>query len=248
MRYRVIGSDEVSGETMELVVEAADEAEARFKAGARGLITERVEEAGAPAPSEPPRRRAPSPEPSGLDDRDDDRGGRNDKDDDGPEGEVWSGGPSQWINFGKFFLALVGAVVLVLGAVFIPKWLGHDRIVWLAILGALVVPMIYVFVVWLLTRTHRYRVTDQRIEVKTGILTRRVEQVELYRVVDAAPTQTIPQRLLRCGTLTLETTDKSMPTLRLVWVPDHLGLWDRLRPIIAERRRHHRILEGVGEL
>jgi membrane protein YdbS with pleckstrin-like domain len=245
MRYRVIGSDEVSGETMELVVEAADEAEARFKAGARGLITERVEEAGASAPPEPPRRRAPERESSGLDDRDDDRA---QSDDDGPERDVWAGGPSQWINTGKFLLALVAAVVLVLGAVFIPKWLGHDRIVWLAILGALAIPAVYAFVVWLLTRTHRYRVTDQRIEVKTGILTRHVEQVELYRVVDAAPTQTIAQRVVRCGTLTLETTDKSMPSVRLAWVPNHLGLWDRLRPIIAERRRHHRILEGVGEL
>lgn len=240
MRYRVIGADEVSGESMELIVDAKDEADARFKAGARGLRAERVEmDAAAP---EAPRRRAPAREASGLDDRDDRAP------DDGPEHEVWSGGPSQWINTGKFFLALVAAVALVLGAVYIPKWMGRDTIVWPAVLGALVMPAGYAFVVWLVTRTHRYRVTDQRIEVKTGILTRHVEQVELYRVVDAAPTQSITQRVLRRGTLTLQTTDASMPSLTLAWVPDHLGLWDRLRPVIAERRRHHRILEGVGEL
>jgi len=241
MRYRVIGSDEVSGEAMELVVEARSEDDARTKASARGLRPDSVEEADAPAP-EPTRRRAPAHERTGLGDDDDDAVLE------GPERELWVGGPSQWINFKKFAVALFAAVALALGAIYIPRWLGATDTVWIAIVIAIALPGIYAFGVWLVMRAHRYRVTDQRIEVKTGILTRHSEQVELYRIIDAAPTQTLAQRVLRRGTLTMDTTDASMPKLVLAWVPDHLSLWDELRPIIAERRRHHRILEGVGEI
>lgn len=242
MRYRVIGSDEVSGEAMELVVEARSEDDARTKASARGLRPDSVEEADALKPK-PERPRTPARERTGLGDDDDGESVL-----EGPEREVWSGGPSQWVNFKKFAIALVAAVALVLGAIYIPRWLGVTDTVWIAILIAVALPAIYAFCVWLVTRAHRYRVTDQRIEVTTGILTRHSEQVELYRIIDAAPTQTIAQRLLRRGTLTMDTTDASMPKLALSWVPNHLSLWDELRPIIAERRRHHRILEGVGEI
>lgn len=245
MRYRVIGADEVSGEAMELIVEAESADEARFKATARGIRAERVEEADAP-PAPPAQRAAEREERAG--------GGPFDADSSSgeganlPEGVVWVGGPSQWWNAPRFLGAAIAAVALVLGAIYIPKWLGMDRTVWIAVLIAIALPAIYAFYVWLRTRSHRYRVTNERLVIRTGILTRHVEEIELYRIIDAEPRQTLVQRMLRVGRLTLRTTDASMPTVVLDWLPDHLALWDKMRPLITERRKRHRILEGVGEI
>jgi uncharacterized membrane protein YdbT with pleckstrin-like domain len=82
---------------------------------------------------------------------------------------------------------------------------------------------------WRSLGTH-YRITSRRIVVETGVLSKRLEQIDLYRVNDYTVDRPFGQRLLGTGNLLLKTFDKTTPELRIVGVKtDVVALYERLR-------------------
>lgn len=233
MRYRVIGSDEASGEAMELVVAAKSEDEARSKAAARGVRPERVESAGEAAPAAP--RRPQTEDGFGEDD--------GPPVESGPEREVWAGGPSQWVNVKKFTGALVAAVVLTLGAIYIPRWIGVSGTVWIAILITIALPALYAMWVWIETRATNFELTTERIRERSGVFSRRLEEVELFRVKDTEVHQSLAQRIVRLGTVTLHTSDTTCPEFVLRSVPDHEELRNTIRKEVERLRKERKVRE-----
>jgi uncharacterized membrane protein YdbT with pleckstrin-like domain len=88
---------------------------------------------------------------------------------------------------------------------------------------------------WLLPRWwHRgsklYRVTTRRIVVETGVLSKRLEQIDLYRIADYTVDRPFGQRVLGTGNLLLKTFDKSTPELHLKELKtDVVALYEKLR-------------------
>ncbi|WP_369253401.1 PH domain-containing protein [Geodermatophilus amargosae] len=68
-------------------------------------------------------------------------------------------------------------------------------------------------------RTTHTVVTTSRLLVRSGVLTRRGRDVPLSRITDVSSRQTLGQRLLRSGTLTVETAGEG-GALVLETVPD----------------------------
>ena len=89
--------------------------------------------------------------------------------------------------------------------------------------------------IWLLPRwwqrgSKLYRVTTRRIVVETGVLSKRLEQIDLYRIVDYTVERPFGQRVLGTGNLLLKTFDKSMPDLDLHEIAtDVVALYETLR-------------------
>jgi len=89
--------------------------------------------------------------------------------------------------------------------------------------------------IWLLPRLWRslgvrYRITTRRIVVETGVLSKRMEQIDLYRVNDYTVDRPFLQRLLGTGNLFLKTFDKTTPELRIAEIKtDVVGLYEKLR-------------------
>jgi len=98
---------------------------------------------------------------------------------------------------------------------------------------------------WLLPRLwHRgsklYRVTTKRIVVETGVLSKRLEQIDLYRIADYTVDRPFGQRLLGTGNLLLKTFDKSTPELHLHEIKtDVVALYEKLR-VATENERTRR--------
>lgn len=97
---------------------------------------------------------------------------------------------------------------------------------------------------WLLVRLwHRgsklYRLTTRRIVVETGMLSKRLEQIDLYRIVDYTVDRPFGQRLLGTGNLLLRTFDKSTPELNIREIKtDVVALYEKLRAATeAEKTR-----------
>lgn len=65
----------------------------------------------------------------------------------------------------------------------------------------------------------QYFLYPEQIIVQSGILTRRQEEVRLYRVTDVSLRQTLFQRLFRLGTICLTTGDSTSPKLYIRDVP-----------------------------
>ena len=75
-----------------------------------------------------------------------------------------------------------------------------------------------------------YRITSRRIVVETGVLSKRMEQVDLYRINDYTVERPFSQRLMGTGNILLKTMDKTTPELGLRHLKaDVTALYERLR-------------------
>ena len=150
---------------------------------------------------------------------------------------VWRGTPSNWTNFGSYFfcLLLAGGIVAAYFFVTPPQPL---------ILAGLAVPIIWMLSVWIAIRCHRYEITSERVKITTGLLSRKTNELELYRVRDYSVEEPFWLRLVGCGNIVLVTADRTSPSFVLRAVPHAATLKDQIRTH-TERMRQRR---GVREL
>ncbi len=100
---------------------------------------------------------------------------------------------------------------------------------------------------WWRARGISYRVTNRRIVVQTGVLSQRLEQVDLYRVNDYAVERPFSQRLVGTGNLFLKTADKSSPEIALRGIKtDVVALYERVRAAteLDKSRRGVRLVDN----
>lgn len=100
---------------------------------------------------------------------------------------------------------------------------------------------------WWRARGISYRVTNRRIVVETGVLSQRLEQVDLYRVNDYAVERPFSQRLVGTGNLFLKTVDKTSPEIALRGIrTDVVALYERVRAAteLDKSRRGVRLVDN----
>lgn len=150
---------------------------------------------------------------------------------------VWRGTPSQWTNFGAYLFCLIlAAGVIAAYYLVVPAQP-------LILLG-LIVPFLWALSRWIAIRCQRYEVTSERVKITTGLLSRRTNEIELYRVRDYSIVEPFWLRLVGCGNVVLLTADSTSPSLVLRAVPHAATLKDQIRTH-TERMRQRR---GVRSL
>lgn len=107
----------------------------------------------------------------------------------------------------------------------------------------LLLPMILALVRYLRVSNHRYELTGQRLREQKGILFRKSDVLELYRVKDISVDQPLMQRLAGCGRVILQTSDISTPIVVLEAIPDPLAVADLIRDGVERCR----VSKGVRE-
>lgn len=138
------------------------------------------------------------------------------------EEQIWTGSPSQVTNLGVFLLC--GLLALTgLGAMF-------------------ALP----FALWryLVTKCLRYELTSQRLKVHSGVLSKKIEELELYRVRDTQFDQPFFLRLFGLGNVLLVSSDSTTPVSSIHGIRDAQQLRDRLRNLVEERRDLKRVRVG----
>jgi hypothetical protein len=84
------------------------------------------------------------------------------------------------------------------------------------------------------------------VVVETGILSKRMEQVDLYRVSDYTVLRPFGQRVMGTGTLLLRTLDKTSPEVPISGIKtDLVTLYERVRAATEadKSRRGVRVME-----
>ena len=97
------------------------------------------------------------------------------------------------------------------------------------------------------SRSTHYRVTTQRVVVETGLLNKRLDQTDLYRIHDYVVERPLGQRIVGTGNLVLQTVDRTSPAVRLVGLhTDVVALYERLRKATEaeKQRRGVRVLDA----
>jgi uncharacterized membrane protein YdbT with pleckstrin-like domain len=91
-------------------------------------------------------------------------------------------------------------------------------------------------------RSVRYTLTAQRLEVERGILGKRYESIDLWRVGDVVLEQTLVERLRGVGRITVLSTDQVEPQLLVGPVAAAKPLYDHLRDAVAAARKQARVI------
>lgn len=111
-------------------------------------------------------------------------------------------------------------------------------------LGALLVVILTVglgwIYFWLRSLGTRYRITSQRVIVETGVFGKRVDQLDLYRIVDFVVERSLGQRIMGTGTITIDAMDKTSPVTEIRGIRANvMGLYERMRASAElEKQRH----------
>lgn len=165
------------------------------------------------------------------------------------EEEVFDIQPTASAFLGEIFIG----ILMVLIAVGVPLFLRARYNVWYKdplhgpiLAGILLVPLLVGIVlflhVWSKTASLHYRLTTQRLFVRRGLIAKHIDEVELFRVKDITVNQTLFQRILGYGTITILSTDDSNPELNLVGV----GKPIEVKETIRDHYRASRKREGVA--
>jgi uncharacterized membrane protein YdbT with pleckstrin-like domain len=134
---------------------------------------------------------------------------------------------------GEYLIAGIAAIALAAGclAFFAPA------------VPVAVVPCAVVFARARLARAGtRYRLFADRLEVESGIVSRKIENVDLFRVRDAGLRQGILGRMADFGDVYVHSTDSSTPDLHLHGIEAPREFYQELRDAVSRSRAQGRTL------
>ena len=98
--------------------------------------------------------------------------------------------------------------------------------------------------VWYLVSSTRYRLTTQRLFVQTGLIAKKLEEVELFRVKDVTLHQGMIQRLLGVGNVVVLSSDDTTPRLELAGIPAPLEAKEKIRNAFRASRQREGMRMG----
>jgi uncharacterized membrane protein YdbT with pleckstrin-like domain len=82
-----------------------------------------------------------------------------------------------------------------------------------------------------------YTITDERIKIRSGLLGKSYEYIELIRVQDVDFEQSFSERLLKLGDITVRSHDASHPEIILENVRDPQGVYEIIRKALKQVRK-----------
>jgi len=151
----------------------------------------------------------------------------------GPETLLWQGHSSQWLHAWFYLLCLLLTAAIIVAAVMSAG---------IALVG-LVVPFFMAVIRWWLTKTTSYELTSQRLKIDSGILNRRHEELELYRVKDYTLERPFLLRLVGLGNLIMHTSDATTPTVMIRAIAEVQDVREKLRAAVQAERDRKRVRE-----
>ena len=90
----------------------------------------------------------------------------------------------------------------------------------------------------------RYSLSDDRLFLSEGFLNIKDDEILLYRIRDIATSRNLWQRLFGVGTVTVVSSDKTMPTLVLKNVKDPVFVKELIHKQVEEMKIQRRVRFG----
>jgi len=125
------------------------------------------------------------------------------------------------------------------------QWMPH--LAWWVFVAAVVVGAVLLFIPWVKTKTVRYRISNYRVDFEQGLIGRTIDTLEIWHVEDVRFYQSILDRILGVGTITVISTDDTTPQLILRGLPHPKSLFETLKQrIIAVKRQRGVVKMDMG--
>lgn len=87
----------------------------------------------------------------------------------------------------------------------------------------------------------RYSLSSDRLFLSVGFFTIKDEEILLYRIRDINTQRTLWQRMFGVGTVTVCSSDKTMPVLVIKNVKNPLWVKELIHDHVEEAKRRHRV-------
>jgi uncharacterized membrane protein YdbT with pleckstrin-like domain len=115
---------------------------------------------------------------------------------------------------------------------------------WGIVLLPVLIGLFLLLRVWYRTKAVRYRLTTQRLFVQTGLVAKKLEEVELFRVKDVTLSQGFLQRLLGVGTVVVLSSDDTAPRLELAGIRQPMEVKETIRNAFRASRQREGMRMG----
>jgi membrane protein YdbS with pleckstrin-like domain len=112
----------------------------------------------------------------------------------------------------------------------------------LAGFGLILIVVLLLLIKMLRLKMTRYEVTAERIEWSRGILDRKVDNLDMFRVIDLKLRRSLLDCALGVGTVELIATDKTDPQFTFEKMRDSRRLYDVIKKASLEADRHSRVV------
>ena len=135
---------------------------------------------------------------------------------------IWQGNSSLISNFGSFMIGII-LTLTVVGAI-----VGIPYIIW----------------TYLVIKNKKYELTQERLILKSGVLNKKIEELELFRVRDYSIEKPFIYNMFGLGNIMLTSSDKTNPYIKLEALKDIENLKNKIRNAVQITRKNN----GVKDL
>lgn len=147
---------------------------------------------------------------------------------------IYEGPVSMWMGFKTFFISavldLAGLGLAIYGVLHSGSSLSSPLVI--CGIALLVASCLMLTWVVLRVRTHRYKITRKLIEREQGLLTKRIDALDLARVKDVELKQSLMERMLNIGTIEVFSSDKTDPVMFIEAIPNPRPVYEKLRDAV----------------
>lgn len=156
----------------------------------------------------------------------------------------YEGVPSWKAFLGYYILAFFGAVLAMFIAHAIEDHTTTTQNRVLHVLVPAAAAAVFMFGVTLHRKSIKFRVTNTVIETETGVLSKRIDVLQLWRCRDVRYRQNLVDRILGIAHVEVFAQDATTPHIEIIGMPASRQLFEQLRDSI-EIQRHDKNVYGV---
>lgn len=159
---------------------------------------------------------------------------------------LYTGCPSWRAYFGEYALIVLAALLIPFVSNYIAVRMeatGVNRM--LAIVIPLAMAAVAFAAVHFWRRSKVFRVTTSNIESEYGLLSKKIDVLELWRCRDVRYKQSLLDRILGIAHIEVHTADVTTPVLHIVGVPASRQLFERVRDSIEIQRQARNVVGMV---
>ena len=86
-----------------------------------------------------------------------------------------------------------------------------------------------------------YSFDEERLFIESGVLSKKEDEVRLYRILDISLTRSFGQRIFKMGTIKIDSSDKTMKCFELKNIKNAKEVKEQLSQLVEEERQRKRI-------
>jgi membrane protein YdbS with pleckstrin-like domain len=161
----------------------------------------------------------------------------------------YEGSPLLRSEFASGWPWMLGGLIVIAGPIVFYVMGNPERkpFPWWVLAITTAIGLLLLLVPWIKTKTVSYKVTNYRIDIDRGLISRRIDTLELWHVNDIRLTQGLLERILGVGTITIYSGDNTSPQLPLRGVPNPKPLFESMKQrIIAVKRQRGVVKMDIG--